>query len=108
MSRTRRRILRRGSAEIVDVRLELIDHLSERHDVQHALALAHDVDEVLARPDEHRVRAVEHEARRRPVVPPPLEARDAAVRIPTAGFALGRALTHWTLRLERGRRLPAK
>src|SRR5437763_12189927 len=68
MSRTRRRLVGRGTAEIVDARLELVDHLAERHDVQHALPLANDVDQVLARPDEHGVRAVEDQARRRPVV----------------------------------------
>src|SRR5262249_29275114 len=54
--------------ELVDARLELVDHLAERDDIQHTLAVTDDVHEVLARADEHRVRAVENEARRCPIV----------------------------------------
>ena len=64
----RRCVARRGVAEIVDARVELVDHLSERHDVQHALTLAQEVDELVARRGRAPSRAVEHEARGREVV----------------------------------------
>ena len=52
----------------MDARLELVDDVPERDDVEHALAVTHDVDEVVARARQHRRGAVQHEARARPVV----------------------------------------
>ena len=54
--------------ELVDARVELLHEPRERDDVQHALTLAHDVDDVLAGPHQHRAGAVEHERRRREVL----------------------------------------
>ena len=47
--------------------LEVGDHPTERHDVEHALAVAEQVDDLIAGLDEHRVTAVEHEVRRREI-----------------------------------------
>ena len=53
---------------VVDARLERLDETGERHDVEHALPVAHEVDDVVAAAGEHRRRALDHEARRREVL----------------------------------------
>ena len=59
-------VARRRARRIAGV--ELLHHLTERHDVEHALAAAHEVDQRVVGAREHRVGAVEHEARGGPVV----------------------------------------
>src|SRR5690349_723712 len=57
--------MRTGVLELVDARVELLDDRAERHDVEHPLALTDEVDEILAGLCEHRVGAVQHQARGR-------------------------------------------
>ena len=50
-----------------DLRVERVDHPRERNDVEHALTVAQEVDDLVAAEREDRLAAVEHEARRREV-----------------------------------------
>ncbi len=56
-----------AGVDAAELRREVGDDRSQRHDVQHALAVAQQVDDLVAGLHEHGLAAVEHEMRRREI-----------------------------------------
>ena len=52
-----------GEVELHQLVVEVVLHTADGDDVQHALTLAHEVDDVVTGAREHRARLVDHEAR---------------------------------------------
>jgi len=91
---------RRGAARTVedeDRGVDLVDDGAEGHDVEHALAAAHKVDDLLARPGEDGAFGAEHEVRGGELTPAGAQAGDRPPRLAEVHPGVEELLDHLEL-----------